>query len=101
MMDHARSRKAIINIFEGTCLFGVQFVAVVGVIFVLWSFSQQDGNPILAAVIAFAAFIATCIVFGGALTLLDIARSLERLVALASKREMRSGADEPPDLEPA
>jgi hypothetical protein len=25
MMDHTRSRKAIINIFEGTCLFGVHF----------------------------------------------------------------------------
>jgi len=92
-MERTRIRKGIISIFEATCLFGVYVVILAGAALVLAAF-QGGGNPVLAILVAVAGFIASCLVFGGALTLLDIAASLEKLVALASAEKAPSS---PPD----
>jgi hypothetical protein len=100
MGDRDHYRKLVVSAFELICLWGVLIITAGCAIIAANSIKAGDGllNPVLLVLVG---FVSSCFVFGGALTLLDIARSLERLVALASKQEPPAGEDEPPDLEPA
>lgn len=97
---YLRPRKCFVAAFEVICILGVYIAVGVGAITVGIAF-QHNTEPGMAIVIAIACYAAAIVIFGGALTLIDIARSLERLVAMQAGNATDAAAVTPSPRAPA
>ena len=78
----ASARKSIVRTFETVCLMGDWLTIATGVLVPVVGIATGY-HPILAVLAGVVIYVLAALIFGGALALVDIARSLEELVALA------------------